>query len=566
MPSRTKWVIAKKPPKDLIDSLAEEFSLAKTVVSLACQRGHNTRELLPKFLYPRLQDLSDPFLMPGMQAAVDRILIAVQRKERVALYGDYDVDGVTSIALLYHILSQYGLSPTQFLPARLEEGYGLSIDGIERVLEDSTPTLLIAADCGTNSREEAKMLRELGVDLIVLDHHEPSLEGIADCVSVVNPKLGKDYHYLCTAGVVFKTGHALLKQSPAHGFDLRDYLDLVAMGTVADIVPLVDENRIFVRRGLQQLDRTIHPGVQALKNISGAGTPARTADIGFKLGPRLNAAGRLDTAMASLNLILSQGMVDAEGFAADLDERNRERQNLEMKTREEAEAMIEALDPSDRNHGIVVGAPGWHPGVVGIVASRISKFYHRPTFVVAFDENGIGKGSGRSIEGISLVQALDSCRELILAGGGHDMAAGVSLKQENLADFSKAFSKYIADVSTNDVMTQKLRVDAQTTLAELTIDLLDSYELLRPFGSNNPQPVFMCRGVELAIPGRLIKEKHQKFRLMQGATHREAMYFNSAHIDLPKPPWDVAFTIDRNEFRGLTGIQIVIQGIRKSTA
>ena len=566
MPSRTKWVIAKKPPKDLIDSLAEEFSLAKTVVSLACQRGHNTRELLPKFLYPRLQDLSDPFLMPGMQAAVDRILIAVQRKERVALYGDYDVDGVTSIALLYHILSQYGLSPTQFLPARLEEGYGLSIDGIERVLEDSTPTLLIAADCGTNSREEAKMLRELGVDLIVLDHHEPSLEGIADCVSVVNPKLGKDYHYLCTAGVVFKIGHALLKQSPAHGFDLRDYLDLVAMGTVADIVPLVDENRIFVRRGLQQLDRTIHPGVQALKNISGAGTPARTADIGFKLGPRLNAAGRLDTAMASLNLILSQGMVDAEGFAADLDERNRERQNLEMKTREEAEAMIEALDPSDRNHGIVVGAPGWHPGVVGIVASRISKFYHRPTFVVAFDENGIGKGSGRSIEGISLVQALDSCRELILAGGGHDMAAGVSLKQENLADFSKAFSKYIADVSTNDVMTQKLRVDAQTTLAELTIDLLDSYELLRPFGSNNPQPVFMCRGVELAIPGRLIKEKHQKFRLMQGATHREAMYFNSAHIDLPKPPWDVAFTIDRNEFRGLTGIQIVIQGIRKSTA
>ncbi|MGY8640605.1 MAG: single-stranded-DNA-specific exonuclease RecJ [Verrucomicrobiales bacterium] len=566
MPSRTKWVIAKKPPKDLIDSLAEEFSLAKTVVSLACQRGHNTRELLPKFLYPRLQDLSDPFLMPGMQAAVDRILIAVQRKEQVALYGDYDVDGVTSIALLYHILSQYGLSPTQFLPARLEEGYGLSIDGIERVLEDSTPTLLIAADCGTNSREEAKMLRELGVDLIVLDHHEPSLEGIADCVSVVNPKLGKDYHYLCTAGVVFKTGHALLKQSPAHGFDLRDYLDLVAMGTVADIVPLVDENRIFVRRGLQQLDRTIHPGVQALKNISGAGTPARTADIGFKLGPRLNAAGRLDTAMASLNLILSQGMVDAEGFAADLDERNRERQNLEMKTREEAEAMIEALDPSDRNHGIVVGAPGWHPGVVGIVASRISKFYHRPTFVVAFDENGIGKGSGRSIEGISLVQALDSCRELILAGGGHDMAAGVSLKQENLADFSKAFSKYIADVSTNDVMTQKLRVDAQTTLAELTIDLLDSYELLRPFGSNNPQPVFMCRGVELAIPGRLIKEKHQKFRLMQGATHREAMYFNSAHIDLPKPPWDVAFTIDRNEFRGLTGIQIVIQGIRKSTA
>ncbi len=566
MPPRTKWVIAKKPPKALVETLAAEFGLAKTVVSLAIQRGFDNKESLSQFLYPRLQDLSDPFLMPGMQAAVDRILLAVQRKEKIALYGDYDVDGVTSIALLYHTLTQYGLSPTRFLPARLEEGYGLSKDGIERAIEDVHPTLLIAADCGTNSRDEAILLRERGVDLIVLDHHEPSSEGVADCVSVVNPKLGDDYHYLCTAGVVFKTAHALLKTSPVPGFDLRDYLDLVALGTVADIVPLVDENRIFVRRGLQQLDRTIHPGVQALKNVASVGSPARSGDVGFKLGPRLNAAGRLDTAMASLDLILSQGMEEAEFLARELDARNRERQELEHKTREEAEAMLEAMDSSMRTTGIVVGKRGWHPGVVGIVASRISKNYHRPTFVVAFDEDDVGKGSGRSVEGVSLVEALDSCRDLILAGGGHDMAAGVSLKYEMLETFTKAFAAHIADTATADMLVPKLRVDAQTTLSELTIELLESYEMLRPFGSNNPQPVFICKGVDLAIEPRVIKERHQKFRLVQGDTHREAMYFNSAHIDLPKPPWDVAFTIDRNEFRGLTGIQIVIQGIRKSTA
>ena len=566
MPSRTKWVISKAPPAELVSEFADAFAVSKTVAALAIQRGFDTHESLSHFFQPRLQDLSDPFLLPGMEAAVERILLAVQNKEKVTLFGDYDVDGVTSITLLHHILNAYGIVPNKFLPARLEEGYGLSADGIERAIEAEHPTLLIAADCGTNSREEAKLLKEKGVDLIVLDHHEPSLEGIADCVSVVNPKLGDDYHYLCTAGVVFKTAHALLKRSPLPHFDLRDYLDIVALGTVADIVPLVDENRIFVRRGLAQLDRSIHPGIQALKEVASVGTPARSSDVGFKLGPRLNAAGRLDTAMASLDLMLSQSMQEAANYASELDLRNRERQELEHKTRDEAEAMLEAMDPSQRTHGIVVGKKGWHPGVVGIVASRISKASHRPTFIVAFDEDGIGKGSGRSVEGLSLVKALDSCRDLILAGGGHDMAAGVSLEYDKLDDFSRAFSAYIAEAATEEILTPKLKVDAEVQLSELTIDLLDSYEMLRPFGSANPQPVLISRNVSPAIAPRIIRERHQKFRLMQDDTHREAMYFNSTHLELPEPPWDVAYTIDRNDFRGMVGIQIVIQGIRKATA
>ncbi|NNE93819.1 MAG: single-stranded-DNA-specific exonuclease RecJ [Verrucomicrobiales bacterium] len=561
-----KWVLNPKPDPALVKALSTEFGVAESVTALAIQRGFDSRESLSHFFYPRLKDISDPFSLPGMQAAVDRVLQAVQKKEKIALYGDYDVDGVTSIALLNHILSQYGLPLTRFLPARLEEGYGLSREGIERAIMDGDPSLLIAADCGTNSRDEAEMLRKLGVDLIVLDHHEPSPDGIADCVSVVNPKLGDDFHYLCTAGVVFKFGHALLKQCPVPGFDLRDYLDLVALGTVADIVPLVDENRIFVRRGLQQLDRSIHPGLQALKEIAAVTSPVRASDVGFKLGPRLNAAGRLDTAMASLELVLSNDYSQAEFFASELDNRNRERQSLEHQTRDEAEAMIEAMDSSLRTSGIVVGQQGWHPGVVGIVASRISKMYHRPTFVIAFDDDGLGKGSGRSVEGVSLVEALESCRELIEDGGGHDMAAGVSLRMENLEAFQAAFAKHIESVANSDTLTPKLHIDAETTLNDLTIELLESYELLRPFGSNNPQPLFLCRGVDLAIEPRLIRERHQKFRLMQNGVHREAIYFNSAHIDLPKPPWDVAFTIDRNEFRGLVGISIVIQGIRKSTA
>lgn len=564
MPSKPRWVVTPPPDPALVREYAGEFGLAPVVVSLALQRGYTEREQIEQFLYPRLKDLSDPFLLPGVDAAVQRILRAIDGRESVVLYGDYDVDGVSSLTLLCTVLRAYGLDPHPFLPTRLEEGYGLSVKGIENCLGGHLPDLLIAADCGTNSCAEAKLLGEKGIDLIILDHHEPSPDGVAECVALVNPKLGDDFHYLCTAGVVFKIAHALLRARPLPGFDLKDHLDIVALGTIADIVPLEAENRLFARRGLAQLERTIHPGLIALKSVAGVTSPIRTHDVGFKLGPRLNASGRLDTAVASLNLLLCQDHGEARLLAESLDRQNRERQELELATREDAERMIHDLPASLRSHAIVVGSRGWHPGVVGIVASRISKQYHRPTFVIGIDENGLGKGSGRSIPGISLVAALDSCRELIAAGGGHEMAAGVSVREENLEAFREALIRSVMAQADTDTLVPKLHIDTEIRFPDLTLDLLDSYELLRPFGTNNPQPLFISTGVRLAAEPRVIKEKHLKFRFEQDGVIHEAIYFNGAEIDLPKPPWDIAFQIDRNEYRGRAQVNIVLQAVRKA--
>ena len=291
---------------------------------------------------------------------------------------------------------------------------------------------------------------------------------------------------------------------------------------------------------------------------------ARSHDIGFRLAPRLNAAGRLDTAEASLELLLSQDLEEAKVLAEALDQQNRDRQELELKTREEAEEIINNLTPKQRSHGIVVGSRGWHPGVVGIVASRISRQYHRPTFVVGIDDDGLGKGSGRSVQGISLVRALDDSRDVIEAGGGHEMAAGVSVREENLDAFRESFLMSVEEQVTGDVLTPKLHIDASIHFSELSLELLDSYELLRPFGAANPQPLFMAAGVRPLQEPRVIKERHLKFRFEQDKVEHEGIYFNSADIDLPKPPWDIAFTIDRNEWRGRTTVNMVLQGIRKA--
>jgi single-stranded-DNA-specific exonuclease len=564
MPAKQKWVLAEVPDRERAQQFADAFALSPVVVGLALQRGFVEQEQLERFLYPRLKDLSDPFSLVGVEKAVQRIFEAIDDGEEILLYGDYDVDGVSSIALLDLILSSYGATTRRFLPARLEEGYGLSRKGIENCLENGNVTLFIAADCGTNSREEALLLKERGVDLIILDHHEPSSEGTAECDALVNPKLEDDYHYLCTAGVVFKVTHALLKVRPLPDFDLKDYLDLVALGTIADIVPLEKENRIFARRGLLQLDRTIHPGLVALKSVSGVKSPTRSSDVGFKLGPRLNAAGRLDTASASLDLLLCQDPGQARELAESLDSQNRDRQTLEKETREAAEKMIHDLPSDQRAHGIVVGARGWHPGVVGIVASRISKQYHRPTFVIGFDEDGLGKGSGRSVEGVSLVRALDASRELIEAGGGHDMAAGVSVREEKLDAFREAFLSDVREQAVGDMLMPKLHIDLEVGFGDLSLELLDSYELLRPFGAGNPQPVFMSSGVRVLEEPRVIKERHLKFRLEQFGLVQEAIYFSSAHLELPNSPWDIAYTIDRNEWRGRVKLNMMLQAVRKA--
>src|SRR5947208_3523762 len=398
------------------------------------RKGFASSEEVEAFLRPRLSTLSDPFLLPNMQTAVERVLIALSRKERVVLFGDYDVDGVTSLALLAEMLRAYGVEPQLFLPLRMEEGYGLSPESLERCLGEHHPQLLIAVDCGTSSVAEIAGLRRRGVEVIVLDHHQPPLEssGLADqpavssefageprsalpeCVAIVNPKIDptSSFHYLCSAGIVFKLCHALLKTRPVD-FDLKSKLDLVALATVADIVPLRGENRTLVQRGAIEIARSARPGLKKLIEISGVKPPIFTEDIGYRLGPRLNAAGRLSTAEKSLRLLLTQDGAEATELAEFLDRQNRERQEVEKRIFAAAEEKIaKELDPS-RYAANVVFERDWHPGVLGIVASRIVHKYHRPAIVIGLDENGVGKGSGRSIKGLNLVQTLTRCADRI---------------------------------------------------------------------------------------------------------------------------------------------------------
>ena len=536
--------------------------ISPLVSRLLAQRGVVGEDEVKRFLYPRLADLSDPFQLPQMSEAVERVLRAIDEQETVVLYGDYDVDGVTSITLMVKILEAYGLNPGTLLPSRMDEGYGLSIKGLERCFRETTPSLVIAVDCGTSSLREAEWLKEKGVDLVILDHHEGSPAGRPECVALVNPKLGDDFHYLCSAGVVFKLGHALLKIRPVPDFDLRDVLDIVAVGTVADIVPLVDENRILVRKGLQQLGKTGNHGLRALKGVASVSIPVTSTDVGFRLGPRLNAAGRIDSAQASLDLLLADSDGVAERHANSLDDRNRERKSLEERIQREANDQLKEIFDHESDSAIVIGSESWHPGVIGIVAARICRLHHRPTFVIAFDDEGIGKGSGRSVKGISLVDAIRRCDDLLLQGGGHDMAAGISIEREQLHPFRERMGELIGEAASNGELIPKIHIDAETKLRDLDLDLLESYELLQPFGSANPEPVFLCRGVSLSEEPRVLKEKHLKLSLMQDGALRSAMWFNAPINELPSLPWDIAFTIDRNTFRGRTSLSIMIQAVR----
>lgn len=562
----TEWVLRDRGARDAptVDA-PDSDGLSGLVAQLLRQRGFLSPSEIDRFLHPRLEDLTDPFLLPETKPAVDRLLRAVDQGEDVVIYGDYDVDGVTSIALFKAVLAAYGLKDCRtFLPRRMEEGYGLSLEGLERCLELGKPGLLIAVDCGTSSVEEADWLKERGVDLIICDHHECSTSRRPDCAALVNPKLGRDYHYLCSVGIVFKLAHALLKTRWLDDFHLRDYLDIVALGTVADIVPLIDENRLLVRKGLRQLERTQNIGLAALKAVAGLERTLTSFDIGFRLGPRLNAAGRLDTAQDALDLLLTEDPLEARNIAMRLEQSNRERQKVELRIHKEAGELIEEEFRHGADAAIVVGSRNWHPGVIGIVASRIVRRHHRPTFVIAFDERGIGKGSGRSVLGVSLVEAIDACRDLLLKGGGHEMAAGLTIEERKFPEFRARFASHIGETVSADTLRPRLYLDAEARFEDLTLDLLDSYELLQPFGSNNEQPLFLCRGVQLIEEPRVLKGNHLKLQLQQNGVRRDAIYFGGGDIDLPRPPWDMAFTIDRNVYRGRASLNISIRAVRKA--
>lgn len=561
----SRWIIA--PTEELKNGPISwgEICGSECIARLLMRKGFASADEVESFLHPRLKSLSDPFLLPNMQAAVDRILNAVDRRERVVLFGDYDVDGVTSLVLLAEILRAYGAAPDLFLPLRMEEGYGLSRESMQRCLEQHRPRLLITVDCGTSSVTEIAEIRQRGVDVIVLDHHEPK-SVLPDCVAVVNPKIDPDlpFNYLCSVGIVFKVCHALLKTRPLDGFDLKARLDLVALGTVADIVPLRGENRTFVQCGAIEIARSTRSGLRKLIAVSGVRPPILAEDIGFRIGPRLNAAGRLSTAERSMQLLLAKDESEAATLADFLDKQNRERQEIEKQVLLAAEEQIGHEYDSTRDAAIVVSARGWHAGVLGIVAARISRKYHRPSIVIGFEANGIGKASGRSIEGFNLVEALNRCAESLEKFGGHEMAAGLTIREEKLDVFAAEFRRVARELLSDERLQPCLRLDHEVAFSDLTLDLLRWHEMLQPFGNGNPLPLFFAREVESVATPRVINDKHLVLRLRQGNCHQRAVYFDAANAPLPPTPWDIAFRIRADEYEGETRLDMQIQALRKA--
>lgn len=560
-----RWILP--PPVDgvLMRRLAAELSIPDVVAALLSARGFTTVAEAALFLDPRLATLRPPEEIPGMQQATARLQEAVESRERITLYGDYDVDGISSLTILCRFLRKAGASVECFIPDRSREGYGLSTAGVSRCLKESLPGLVVAVDCGTNSRAEAEQLALAGCDLVILDHHEPEAETAGPlCAALVNPKLGEEFHYLCSAGIVFKLCHAMQKAHPVEGVDLRDYLDLVALGTVADLVPLIAENRVFVRAGLKQLAQSRWAGLHALLHVSGATAPYEPADIGFKIGPRINAAGRLGSATDALSLLLTEDANEATRIAAQLDQQNRERQAVERDVTLQVEEWVEAHFDPERDATIVAGKRDWHQGVVGIVASRISRRWHRPTLIIGFDSSGAGKGSGRSISGLPLVEALGRCSELLDSFGGHDMAAGLSIKEGQLPALRECFESAARDLLEENDLVPTLTLDAELDLGLANEAWLMTQERLSPFGTGNSQPTLFSRGVTPSASPRVLKEKHLKLDLICKGRRTQAIWFHGAVGELPRPPWDVAYTVNRNSWQGRDEAQIQIVAVRSS--
>lgn len=516
-----QWTYTEQDPGQ-IDALVRSLKISPYLAGLLVRLGKVDPEEAQEFLNPKLASLDDPMRLTHMPEVIDRVLKAIEKKETITIVGDYDVDGVTSTTLLVTILKRLGLKTHFFIPRRMEDGYGLSHSIIERALAESEPQLFIALDCGTNSHEEADFLHEKGIDVIIIDHHK-SKESLPKHALLVNPHVfdGEDepWSQLCTVGLVFKLIHALFKKLKEHKhpivkeLKLKDYLDLVAMGTVADLVTLVDENRILTRHGLQMISNESRPGVRALCKVSGlnVNTEVKPSDVAFRLGPRINASGRLADAALPVKMLLSDCEKETQRVALELDNMNKERQEIERQVIVEAEKIVER-EKQHESHAIVLYGPDWHSGVVGIVAGRVSRSYHRPSIVLG-REGKLAKGSGRSIGGIDLIRALTKCEDLLESWGGHPMAAGVALFPENLEEFRERFNQGINDQLEGDIPEPTLELAEWIPMNALNSHFLYELDKLHPFGNGNPEPVFGLAKVMLQDPPNVFAKDHFRFRV-----------------------------------------------------
>jgi single-stranded-DNA-specific exonuclease len=562
----SRWVLPSAPDAVAVAALANELHLPSVICELLLRRGFSTVESAKRYLRPRLEQLHDPALMLGMDVAVERLVRAIRGGERIVVHGDYDVDGMASTTVLLRTIASLGGNAIPFIPRRIEDGYDLTMAGINAAIA-ADAKVLVTCDCGTNALAPVEAACKAGIDVIITDHHLPS-GPLPKCLAVLNPKQdGCEYpdKDLAAVGIAFKLSLALTRAMGGSEDDVYRLLDLVALATIADVAPLRGENRVLARAGLKVMKDTTNHGLRALIRSSGLeGKPLNAGRIGFILAPRLNAVGRLGHALRGVELLMTESEHEANAIARELEELNRHRQDVDRKTLARAREMIEGLD-LDATHGIVLAEEGWHPGVIGIVASRLLEEHGRPVLLIALDGEE-GKGSGRSISAFDLHGALTECRDLLVRFGGHRAAAGVTIARANVPELARRFNEIaLAQLTVNDLAAE-LRVDLELPISAATLELESLLRHFEPFGPSNPTPVLVSRGVRLAAPARVMGDGHLKLRLRTDAGELEAIGWGMAHLASELDvaiPFDIAYRLERDDWNGVPRLQAKLAAVRR---
>jgi single-stranded-DNA-specific exonuclease len=570
-----RWRIL-NPEPDAVRRLCEALGCHPVTATVLVNRGFLRPRLAADFLNPTLARIRPPFTMQDMPAAVERILSALQNQERILVFGDYDVDGLTATAVLLQFLRHVGAAVSYYIPDRTTEGYGLKAGHIASVATPKGIDLIVTADCGSSSREAIIAAAAAGIDVIVTDHHTIT-EAIPQACAVVNPQRAdcpSGMNHLAGVGVAFALVIALRARLRETGFwgrlpelNLKNLCDLVALGTIADMVPLVDENRIYAKTGLQLITPQGRKGLSALLDAAGiAGPPVQAEDIAFKLAPRLNAAGRVDHAADALELLTTDRDDTARDLARRLDRLNQQRQELEKSILKAVLGQVDTAPEMLRRRSLVFADEHWHEGVIGIVASRVMKKFHRPVILIAC-KNGEGRGSGRSIPGIDLFQCLTASRAWLDNFGGHSQAAGLTLPAGNIEKFREAFENAVSGLSRPEMFTPELAIDAELDFTDLSDSLVDELEALMPYGNANPEPLFVTRGVQVQ-GSRLVGGHHRRMTLLPenrpGTPPRAAIQFNvDPRGNAPERFDQIVYRLRWNRWRGRKQIQLTIEDTRE---
>jgi single-stranded-DNA-specific exonuclease len=553
--------------------LSDELTVSPILSEILVRRGIDTFDRAKSFFRPSLDDLHDPFLMDGMEQAVGRIVRAITNKEKLLVYGDYDVDGTNGAALLWTFLNSVHASVEYFIPDRIKDGYGLSVSGVERAHERGIQ-LLVSVDCGITAVKPVERARELGLDVIVCDHHEPGdhIPAAYAVLDPLKPTCKYPYKTLCGCSVAFKLIQALSQHPAIHplveteGQSLDRYLDFVTLATTADIVNLTGENRVLVKLGLEHLNTNPRPGVHALIESSGLRLGNITAgQIVFVLAPRINAVGRLGDATRAVELLTSDSYTVALERARVFEEENKNRRKIDEDTFIEAQQIVEKFLDVDNQGAIILHQETWHPGVIGIVASRLVERYYRPTIMMT-TVDGVAKGSARSVAGFDIYQALKRCEDKLVQFGGHKYAAGLSVELDRLDEFKEAFNVVAKEILTTELLTPEIRIDAEIPLREITPKFVRVLSQFAPFGPGNMRPVFVARNVELYGTPRIVGNNHLKFKVRENGQVFDAIGFNlGAMIEKlmhGRKTLDIAFSLDEGEYAGESVPQLKIRDLK----